>query len=120
MEREAKIRRASAILSRFRSSLDIGYEDVGTMFGVPGQTARAWHEGKEEVPETVFARMIAAESALNRLVQVFRPDRLGEVIRRRAPAFDNERALDWILDGRIAEVAARYDAGLSFLVKKPA
>ncbi len=120
MERETKCRRASAIFSRFRSSLDIGYEDLGTMFGVAGRTARAWHEGREEVPDTVFARMIAAESALNRLAQVFRPDRLPEVIRRRAPAFDEERALDWILDGRIAEVADRYDTGLAFLVKKPA
>ncbi len=117
---EVKRARAMSILGRLKTGLDLGYEDLGVMFGVSGGTARAWQSGAEEVPETTFARMIAAESALNRLAELFRPERLPQVIRRRAPVFDNERALDWILDGRIAEVARRYDNGLAFLLQKPA
>ncbi len=120
MHSGAKRERACSIFERLQSGLDISFEDVATMFGATGEEARGWRDGSEEIPEITFARMIAAENALDRLAQVFRPERLPQVIRRRAPVFENERALDWILDGRIAEVAQRYDEGLAFLSKKSA
>ncbi len=118
MNPEVKHARAVSILARLKSGLEVGSEDVGAMFGATGAVASAWEQGAAEVPDLIFARMIAAESAFNRLAEIFRPERLPQVIRRRAPVFDNERALDWILDGRIAEVAQRYDSGLAFLQKK--
>jgi transcriptional regulator with XRE-family HTH domain len=98
-----------------RDNLDLSREDLGTMFGVTGETWRAWEEGAAEIPETTFAKIVAAGAALERMLWLFRPERLPQVIRRRADAFNGERALDWILDGRIAEVAERYDSGLSYL-----
>jgi hypothetical protein len=115
MERELKREKACAVLRALGENLGLSAEDLGTMFGVTGETAGAWQDGAMEIPETTFAKMIAAQTALDRMLWLFRPERLPQVIRRRAEAFDGERALDWILDGRIAEVAERYDTGLSYL-----
>ncbi len=115
MNRAEKHRQARAILERLRVSLGLSQEDLGTMFEVDGATARAWEQGEAEVPETAFAKLISANTALEHMLWIFRSDRLPQVIRRRADAFHGERALEWILDGRIAEVADRYDAGLSYL-----
>jgi len=52
--------------------------------------------------------------ALTRLLALFRPERLPEVIQRPADLFDGERALDWIRRGRAAEVADRYEMALSY------
>ncbi len=114
MERVQKHQKASAILDRLRTCLDLSQEDLGTMFGVTGEDVRAWESGGAEIPEITFARLISAGTALDRMLWLFRPDRLPQVIRRRAEAFNGERALEWILDGRIAEVADRYDSGLSY------
>ena len=110
-----KREKACAVLRVLRETLDLSREDLATMFGATGETACAWEDGAQEIPETTFAKMIAAGTALDRMLWMFRPERLPQVIRRRAEAFDGERALDWILDGRIAEVAERYDSGLSYL-----
>jgi transcriptional regulator with XRE-family HTH domain len=114
MERAQKHQKASGILGRLRICLDLSQEDLGTMLGTTGEGVRAWESGEAEIPEMTFARLVTADNALERMLWLFRPDRLPQVIRRRADAFDGERALEWILDGRIAEVADRYDSGLSF------
>ncbi|MGE5488058.1 MAG: hypothetical protein ACM3ZB_09610 [bacterium] len=108
-----------SIAARLRAGLDVGLEDVATIAGATGEALREWENGTAEIPEPVLGRMIAAGKSLDQLLGIFRPERLPQVIRRRADAFDGERALDWILDGRIAEVADRYDEGLSYL-KRPA
>lgn len=113
MEREQKHQKASVILDQLRECLGLSQEDLGAMFGVDGEAAGAWESGSLEIPEIAFARVIAAHAALDRMIWLLRPDRLPEVIRRRAAAFDGERALDWILKGRIAEVAERYEGGLA-------
>ncbi len=117
MQAGVKQARAAAILRDLMRCLDISREDAATMFGVTGEIAAGWESGETEVPEIVFARMISASHALGRLREIFRPDRLPQLIRRRADAFGAERALAWILDGRIAEVAEAYDSGLSYLPK---
>lgn len=114
MERGQKHQKTAAILGRLRTCLDLSQEDLGTMLGTTGGDIRAWESGEAEIPEMTFARLITAGNALDRMLWLFRPDRLPQVIRRRADAFEGERALEWILDGRIAEVADRYDAGLSY------
>jgi hypothetical protein len=120
MDRRIKQQRACAILDTLRASLDLSREDVGTMVGSSGETVRAWEDGDEEVPDLVFGRLVSAHAALNRLRDVFRPERLPQVIPRRAPVFASERALEWILDGRIEEVAQRYEQGLAYGLPRPA
>jgi hypothetical protein len=115
MQSEARRGYCLAILRQIREYLDISVEDVGAMFGTTGETVREWQAGTAEIPEKTVGQMIAAGNSLNQLLGLFRPERLPQVIRRRAEAFNGERALDWILDGRIADVAERYDQGLSYL-----
>lgn len=115
MQSETKREYCLAILRQIREYLDVSVEDVGTMFGLTGETVREWQGGTAEIPDKTVGQMVAAGNSLNQLLGIFRPERLPQVIRRRADAFDGERALDWILDGRIAEVAERYDQGLSYL-----
>ncbi len=115
MQSGEKHDRGLAMLGRIQRHLDLSREDLGTMLGLTGDAVRAWEERSEEMPEIVLGRIIAAHTALDQLLGVFLPERLPLVIRRRAAAFDGERALDWILDGRISEVAEKYDAGLSYL-----
>jgi hypothetical protein len=84
------------------------------MLGVSGETVRRWKAGATGIPLSHAAELTAAESALNRLMRMFRPARLPLAIRRNADLFGGKRALDWILDGRIAEVADRYEAALAY------
>ncbi len=115
MHADIKQERALLIMKRLRKHLDLSGEDLGTMLGLTGQAVRAWEAREAEVPDLVFGKLIAAQSALDQLLGIFLPERLPEVIRRRAAAFDGGRALDWILDGRIADVAEKYDRGLAYL-----
>ena len=55
-----------------------------------------------------------ASSAVMRLAAIFRPERLPQVIRRKAALFGGESALDWILRGQIHEVADRYETTLAY------
>jgi hypothetical protein len=66
------------------------------------------------VPRDRAATLETAGAALGRLLRMFRPETLPQVIRRPAVLFDGKRALDWVLDGRIQEAADRYDAALSY------
>lgn len=98
-------------------SLDLSHEDIGTMLGSTGAQVAAWENGSEPLPEPVLGKLRAANAALDQLLTLFAADRLPQVIRRRADAFNGERALDWILDGRMSDVADIYDGGLSYLRK---
>ncbi len=118
METGEKYDRGLRVLQQLQINLGLSREDLGTMLGLTGESVRGWETRSEDIPDAVFGRLVAAQSALDQLLGVFLPERLPMVIRRRAAAFNGERALDWILDGRIAEVADIYDRGLSYL--KPA
>ena len=45
---------------------------------------------------------------------VFGPERLPQVIRREAELFDGNPAVNWIVSGRITEVAKRYESVLAY------
>jgi transcriptional regulator with XRE-family HTH domain len=94
--------------------LGLSQDELGRMLGVTGESVRRWKTGATAIPLSRLAEITAAESALNRLLQVFRPQRLPVAIRRQAELFGSKRALDWILDGRIAEVADRYELSLAY------
>jgi hypothetical protein len=101
-------------LGRLITGLDLSFDEVGRMLGVSGETARRWERGLVPIPAARLALLTSAASALDRLLTLFRPERLPAAIRRSAPIFDGERALDWILRGRIQEVAEQYDRALSY------
>jgi len=45
---------------------------------------------------------------------MFRPERLAQVVRRKAGLFDGESALDWILRGRIVTAVDHYEIALVY------
>ncbi len=53
-------------------------------------------------------------AALERLQQIFLPGGLARAIRRKVNAFDGDAAIDWILRGRIQDVADIYEFVLSY------
>ena len=101
-------------LRSLMARLDLSQDDLGRQLGVSGETIRRWERGMNAIPAERRAQIFAAESALRRLQDLFRPDRLASVIRRPVELFDGESALDWILRGRIAEVADRYETALLY------
>ena len=106
--------RGRLVLDRIAASLMLGQDDLGRMFNVAGETVRRWLKGLSAIPAPQVAQLDVIQGAINRLHSLFAADRLPQVIRRRAEMFDNERALDWILRGRIVEVADRYEMVLAY------
>ncbi|MBM3745870.1 MAG: hypothetical protein FJW34_08735 [Acidobacteria bacterium] len=101
-------------IERLMRGLSLSQDQLGRISGVSGETVRRWMTGATGIPLSRVAELTAAEAALNRLLRIFRPERLPLAIRRNAELFGGKRALDWILDGRIAEVADRYEAALAY------
>lgn len=104
----------AGIIRRLLAHLRVSYDEMGRMVGATGETIRRWEQGQHAPPLEKQAVLTTADAALSRLLTMFKADALPEVIRRQAEIFDNERALDWILRGRIVEVVDRYERELSF------
>ena len=105
---------ARLILRRLMTYLGLSLDNLARMFDVTGDTARLWEKGKGEVPGSQMRDVVAADEALDRLLLLFRPERLHQVVRRKADLFDHEPALEWILRGRLGDVAGRYEAVLGY------
>lgn len=105
---------ARLILRRLGAYLGLSMDHLARMFDVAGDTVRLWERGHGQVPASRMSELLLADKALDRLLELFRPERLPQVIRRKADLFDKEQALDWILRGRMADVADRYDTALSY------
>jgi hypothetical protein len=73
-----------------------------------------WESGRATIPNEKLGQLQAASNALSRLLGIFRPERLPQVIRRPAELFDQESAADWIIAGRITDVAERYESILAY------
>jgi hypothetical protein len=101
-------------LRSLMTHLAVGQDDLGRLFAVSGETVRRWERGRSRIPRERGAAILAVESALGRLLEVFRPERLPLVVRRKADLFDGETALEWILRGRIDEVVDRYDRTFAY------
>ena len=110
---EARLR-GREILRRLMAQLGLSFDQLGRMFRVSGETVRRWERGSHPIPDARLAKLAEADGALTRLTEIFRPDRLRQVLRREAELFDGESALDWILRGRISDAAARYETALSY------
>jgi hypothetical protein len=116
-EEAASARKAASgrdMLRRVSACLELSFESVGRILNVPGETARRWERGISRIPSDALATLELVDSALNRLTKLFLPQRLPEVIRRKADLFSGSRALDWVLQGRIADVVDRYEQALSY------
>ena len=101
-------------MRRLAGALDLSFDELGQMLGVRGETARRWERGLGSIPTDRLADLTTAEAALDRLLGLFRPERLPVAIRRPAELFGGESALDWILRGRIQDVADGYERALSY------
>jgi len=106
--------RGTSAIRRLMAHLALSYDDVGRIVGVSGETIRRWDRGTVMIPAEKLARLTAAGAALDTFLSLFRPEALPQVVRRPAEAFGSERALDWILRGRIAEAAALYERELRY------
>lgn len=105
---------ARAVLRGLMTRLELSQDDLGRMFGVSGETVRRWERGLTAIPAARGSEILAAEPALQRLQDLFRPERLPTVLRRPAELFDGESALAWILRGLIVDVADRYEDALLY------
>jgi transcriptional regulator with XRE-family HTH domain len=105
---------ARLALDRLMLRLSLSQDEAARMLGVSGETVRRWQRGAVKIPMPRAAQLLATAEALERLLALFQPERLPLAIRRPAELFDGERALDWILRGRIAEAAGRYEIALSY------
>lgn len=103
-----------AALRALMTGLELSQDDVGRMLGVSGETIRPWHRGATGIPAESLTAILAAEAGLRRLQNLFPAERLAVVVRRPVEIFDGESALDWILRGRIAAVADRYETVLLY------
>ncbi len=106
--------RGRGILTRLAGTLKLSLDDIGRMLNVSGETVRRWARGTVAMPDDQLAALDLIGQALGRLEAMFLPDRLAHVVRRRAEVFGGERALDWILRGRIKDVADRYEVLLRY------
>ncbi len=116
-EETASARKASSgrdMLRRVSTCLELSFENVGRILNVPGETVRRWERGISRIPTDALATLELVDSALNRLSKLFLPQRLPEVVRRKADLFNGARALDWILQGRIGDVVDRYEHALTY------
>jgi hypothetical protein len=105
---------ARQALRRLISRLELSNEDFGSLVGASADIVNQWESSETPIPLETRARLARADNALSRLLAIFRPERLPQVIRQEADMFKGESARDWILQGRIQEVADLYEAALSY------
>ncbi len=101
-------------LRQLISRLALSIEDMAQLLGVPADAVEQWESGRVAIPMDAQALLGRANHALSRLLATFRPERLPELIRREVDLFDGRSAYDWIRQGRIEEVADRYDAAFAY------
>jgi transcriptional regulator with XRE-family HTH domain len=105
---------ARQAIRRLISGLELSREDMTGMLGVPAGTAEQWESSETPIPTETRAMLTRADDALSRLLAIFRPERLPQVIRQKADLFQGESARDWIRRGRIREVADLYEAAFAY------
>lgn len=104
----------AAIVARLSRLFEMSHEDLARVFRVSGETVRRWERGEVRIPAARMAELESMAAAADRLEALFKSGRIRQIIRRPAVLFDGETALSWIERGRLAEVADRYEAALSY------
>ena len=105
------------MLLSMKKGLGLGIPKLAKMFGLEDRREiNDWLRG--EIPALRVNDVNEAYSSFTRLQSIFKSGRLPGWIRRRAPIFSNDRAIDFILDGRIAEVVdAAFPIGGDIMVE---
>ena len=94
--------------------LGLTRDEVAAMLHVSRETLDDWESGRTTIPKESLTQLRAASTALSKLLGIFLPERLQQVIRRDAELFDGNPAVEWIVNGRIGEVAERYESILAY------
>lgn len=102
------------VLEQFRTELNLSFDQLGRLLGVNGETVRRWMVGAAPISMDQLAAISEKGSVYERIRSHFHPQRIAIVVRRPSEAFGDQRALDWMLAGRMAEVMRVYDAELRF------
>jgi len=106
---------ARQAIRRLISGLELSREDIVGLLGVPAGIVEQWEASETPVPTETRATLARANNALSRLLAIFRPERLPQVIRQKADLFQGDSARDWIRQGRIQEeVADLYEAAFAY------
>jgi len=105
---------ARQALRHVLARLELSNEDLSRMLAVSADTIVDWETGRTAMPVDVRATISRASAAVTRMLSIVRPERLPQVIRRKVDIFDGQSALDWILLGRIDEVANRYEVAFAY------
>lgn len=114
LREEQTLREAQEHLIEIKTTLDLDAGEVGKWLGVKEATVRVWEAAEKPIPRRIASQLAETQEALRRLKSMFLPERLPQVVRRPAELFDGDSALDWILQGRLREVADRYELLLRY------
>jgi type III restriction enzyme len=101
-------------LQRLSAHLSISNQDIARLLHASAEMIGHWASGETVMPPEIEVAVTAADTALRRMLAIFRPERLPDVIRQRVELFQGRSALDLILEGRIEEVADLYDAAFAY------
>jgi DNA-binding XRE family transcriptional regulator len=101
-------------LRNLMSRLELSAEELAHLAEVARNDIVEWESGRQRIPADRQPALNKASSGVSRLLSLFRPERLPQVIRRKIDLFEGESALDWILQGRTDEVVERYESALTY------
>ncbi len=108
LEKDEDLAEISRKIARIRKYLNLNYEEFGQMIGTSGLTV--WNLERGYLPLNPYKEKInEIYDNLMHLLKFFVPKKLASAIRRPAPIFNGERALDWILRGEFSEVVKKYE-----------
>jgi len=105
---------ARQAIRQLLARLELSNEDLGHLLGVSVEIVDQWESGRSSIPADTRAVLARADSAVVRLLTIFRPERLPQVIRQNVELFRGQSAYQWILQGRIQEVADLYEVAFAY------
>jgi len=98
-----------AALNRLSTHLSISNQELAQLLRVPPGMIVHGKSGEIVIPPEIEVAVKAADTALDRMLAIVRPELLPDLVRRKVEIFHGRSALDLILEGRIEEVAGLYD-----------
>jgi len=101
-------------LRQLLGHLELSNADLASILRVSIDTVDEWESGRTNIPVDARGTLTRANSALAHLLGIFRPERLPQVIRQKAELFKGQSAYEWILQGRIQEVAELYENSFAY------
>ncbi len=97
-----------AKVERIGSGFGLRPGELHRLLGVSAEGLRGWQRGGR-ISEDRWAAIDRLYSALRHLTRYIKPSALPAVTRRKNPALNNQSALEWLMNGRDAELLRFYD-----------